>query len=75
MAWIAASFTKSGPSKFGKPWPRLIALCLMASELICVKIVVLNFSNRFATCKNKTINDYFFLWKVLCGIVVVGGVC
>uniref|UniRef100_A0A7C9DH77 Uncharacterized protein n=1 Tax=Opuntia streptacantha TaxID=393608 RepID=A0A7C9DH77_OPUST len=57
MAWIAAAFTKSGPSEFGFPGARLIAPCLIASRFIWVKMLVLNFSKRFATCKRAWVSE------------------
>ena len=39
IASRAARLTKSGPSKSGKPWPRLTARCWMARAVMGVKIV------------------------------------
>jgi hypothetical protein len=49
-AAMAASFTKSGPSKLGKPCPRLMALCFAARALMGVKIVSPKAVTRAAIC-------------------------
>src|SRR5688572_6664789 len=49
MARSAASFTSSGPSKSGKPCPRLTAWCLAASAENSEKTVVPNPATRFAS--------------------------
>src|SRR6266536_5086432 len=48
IAAIAASLTKSGPSKSGNPWARLMAPCSTASRVISVKMVVPKPSSRRA---------------------------
>ena len=40
MAAMAASMTKAGPSKSGKPWPRLMASCWRARAVISAKTEV-----------------------------------
>ena len=48
MAWMAASLTKSGPAKSGKPCPRLTAPCYTASRLISVNTDVPKPATRLA---------------------------
>src|SRR5258707_3656108 len=48
MAAMAASFTASGPSKSGKPWPRLMALCSVARRDISAKMLVPKVETRWA---------------------------
>lgn len=43
---MAASLTKSGPSKLGKPCPRLIAPAFTAREVMSAKMVDPNGSKR-----------------------------